>query len=41
MFRGVMSDLEFLFHFSMTFPEANRIAPDGSPMSHEKDARFK
>ena len=33
MFRGNRSDLEFLFHFSMEFPEANRIVPDGTPRS--------
>ena len=33
MFRGDRSDLEFLFHFSMKFPYANRIAPDGTPRS--------
>ena len=33
MFRGARSDLEFLFDFSMKFPEANRIAPDGTPRS--------
>ena len=33
MFRGVRSDLEFLFHFSMKFLLANRIAPGGTPHS--------
>ena len=33
MFRGVRSDLEFLFHFSMKSLQANRIAPDGTPRS--------
>ena len=28
-FRGVGSEFDYLFHFSMKFLEANRIAPDG------------
>ena len=31
--RGIRSDFEFLFHFSMKFLLANRIAPDGTPRS--------
>ena len=31
VFRGIKSDFEFLFHFSMKFLLANRIAPDGTP----------
>ena len=30
-FRGFGKDLSFLFHFSMKFMSANRIAPDGMP----------
>ena len=43
IFRGTSSDFEFLSHFLMKFPNANRIAPDGiiAPMSHTKDARLK
>ena len=33
IFRGVRSDLELLFHFSMKILQANRIAPDGTPHS--------
>ena len=33
MFRGVRSDLEFLCHFLLKFPLANRIAPGGTPRS--------
>ena len=28
--RGIRTDLSFLFHFSMKFMKANRIAPDGT-----------
>ena len=46
--RGIRSDFEFLFHFSIKFLQANRIAPDGTPhlelcclpMSYKKDARL-
>ena len=31
IFRGIRSDFSFLFHFSMKFVSANRIAPDGTP----------
>ena len=31
IFRGIRSDFPFLFHFSMKFMKANRIAPDGTP----------
>ena len=47
---GIRSNFSFLFHFSMKFVKANRIAPDGTPlshlglfclpMSHKKDARL-
>ena len=30
IFRGVMSNFSFLFHFSMKFMKANRVAPDGT-----------
>ena len=30
IFRGVSSIFSFLFHFSMKFLSANRIAPDGT-----------
>ena len=30
IFRGTRSDFSFLFHFSMKFMSANRIAPDGA-----------
>ena len=33
IFRGVRSDLEFLFNFSIKFLYANRIAPDGMQRS--------
>ena len=33
-FKGIMSNFSFLFHFSMKFVKANRIAPDGTPLSH-------
>ena len=33
IFRGVRSDFYFLSHFSIKFPCANRIAPDGTPRS--------
>ena len=29
--RGIGSDFSFLFHFSMKFLQANRIASDGTP----------
>ena len=32
-FRGVRSDFLYLSHFSITFLQANRIAPDGTPRS--------
>ena len=32
-FRGVRSEFDYLFHFSMKFLLANRIAPDGMPPS--------
>ena len=32
-FRGVRSDLRFLYYFSMKFVCANRIAQDGTPRS--------
>ena len=31
IFRGIRSKISFLFHFSMRFLSANRIAPDGTP----------
>ena len=31
--KGVWSDVYFLFHFSIKFHCANRIAPDGMPRS--------
>ena len=31
IFRGIGSNFSFLFHFSMKFLQANRIAPDGTP----------
>ena len=31
IFRGNKGDLDSLFHFSMKFLQANRIAPDGTP----------
>ena len=31
IYRGIRSDFSFLFHFSMKFLQANRIAPDGTP----------
>ena len=31
IFRGIMSDFEFLCHFSMKFLYANRKAPDEMP----------
>ena len=31
--RGLRSDFEFLFHFSIKFLQANRIAPDWMPRS--------
>ena len=31
IYRGIRSDFSFLFHFSMKFMKANRIAPDGKP----------
>ena len=31
IFRGIRSDFSFLFHFSIKFMKANRIAPDGTP----------
>ena len=33
IFRGIRSNFLFLFHFSMKFKKANRIAPDGTPRS--------
>ena len=33
MFRELLIDFVFLFHFSMKFCKANRIAPDGTPHS--------
>ena len=30
-FRGIGREFSFLFHFSMKFVSANRIAPDGTP----------
>ena len=32
-FMGVRSEFDFLFHFSMKFLQANRIASDGKPRS--------
>ena len=31
IFRNIRSNFSFLFHFSMKFIKANRIAPDGMP----------
>ena len=31
--KGIRSDFDFLFYFSMKFLYANRIAPDGTPHS--------
>ena len=31
IFRGLRSKFSFLFHFSIKFIRANRIAPDGTP----------
>ena len=31
--RGIRDDFEFLFHFSMKFLKADRIAPDGTTHS--------
>ena len=31
IYRGIRSDCSFLFHFSMKFMQANKIAPDGTP----------
>ena len=31
IFRDIGSNISFLFHFSMKFVSANRIAPDGMP----------
>ena len=31
--RAIRCDFEFLFYFSMSFLEENRIAPDGMPHS--------
>ena len=47
-FRDSGSEFSFLFHFSMKFMSANRIAPDETshlglfclPMFHNKDARI-
>ena len=33
IFRGFRSDFKILFHFSMNFLWANRIAPGGTPRS--------
>ena len=33
IFRGSRCDFKILFHFSMKFFQANRIAPDGTPRS--------
>ena len=33
MFKGFRWDFDFLFHFSVKFLLANRIAPDGTPRS--------
>ena len=33
LYRGVRSDVYFLFHLSLKFLCANRIAPDGTPRS--------
>ena len=35
--RGVRCDFKILFHFSMKFLCANRIAPDGTPRSAASD----
>ena len=47
IYRGIRGDFEFLFHFSMKFLKANRIASAASHlglncllMSHKKDARL-
>ena len=32
-YRGVRCEFDYLFHFSMNFLKANRIAPDGTPRS--------
>ena len=32
-FCGIRNDLSSLFHFSMKFLYANRIAPDGKPLN--------
>ena len=49
IFRVVKRNFSFLFHFSMNYFSANRIAPDGTPhfaashmgpMSNKKDARL-
>ena len=49
MFRGVRSDLEFLFHFLDEIPYSKQNSPrwDAAlglfylPLSHKKDARLK
>ena len=33
IFRGVRSDFQIVFNFSMKILSANRIAPDGTPRS--------
>ena len=33
LYRGIRSDFDIFFHFSMKFLQANRIAPGGKPYS--------